>query len=138
VQKSILERAAPPTFDVAVEMLERARWCVYTDVAAAVDALLGGQHPGGQMRERGPDGAISKYTFSSSSSSGSSSQGGAAAEGNLLARLGGSGSARVLPELLRPGSPADSSGSELFPPSSSASSFLRARLPDSRSADDGE
>jgi hypothetical protein len=30
VQKSILERAAPPTFDVAVEMLERTRWCVYT------------------------------------------------------------------------------------------------------------
>lgn len=26
VQKSILERAAPPTFDVAVEMLERTKY----------------------------------------------------------------------------------------------------------------
>ncbi len=43
VQKSILERAAPPTFDVCVEMLERGRWRVHVDVAAAVDALLAGE-----------------------------------------------------------------------------------------------
>ncbi len=42
VQKSILERAAPPTFDVAVEMEERGRWRVHLDVAAAVDTLLAG------------------------------------------------------------------------------------------------
>ena len=42
VQKSILERAAPPTFDVAVEMEERGRWRVHLDVAAAVDSLLAG------------------------------------------------------------------------------------------------
>ncbi|KAF6260855.1 hypothetical protein COO60DRAFT_1294161 [Scenedesmus sp. NREL 46B-D3] len=60
VQKSILERAAPPTFDVAVEMLERTKWHVYADVAAAVDALLAGQNPGGQMRERAADGSILK------------------------------------------------------------------------------
>lgn len=43
VQKSILERAAPPTFDVAVEMLERNKWQVYADVAVSVDALLAGE-----------------------------------------------------------------------------------------------
>lgn len=32
VQKSILERAGPPTFDVCVEMLERGRWRVHADV----------------------------------------------------------------------------------------------------------
>ena len=33
VQKSILERAAPPTFDVAIEMLERGKWRVHLDVS---------------------------------------------------------------------------------------------------------
>ena len=42
VQKSILERAAPPTFDVAVEMLERHKWRVHPDVGYAVDVILSG------------------------------------------------------------------------------------------------
>ena len=42
VQKSVLERAAPPTFDVCVEMVERHRWRVHEDVGAAVDAILAG------------------------------------------------------------------------------------------------
>ncbi|EFJ43037.1 hypothetical protein VOLCADRAFT_66371 [Volvox carteri f. nagariensis] len=42
VQKSILERAAPPTFDVAVELEERGRWRVHLDVGGAVDAILAG------------------------------------------------------------------------------------------------
>jgi hypothetical protein len=50
VQKSILERGAPPTFDVAVEMLERHKWLVHADVGAAVDNLLAGGNPGGQVR----------------------------------------------------------------------------------------
>ena len=29
VQKSVLERAAPPTFDVAVEMIARNKWKVW-------------------------------------------------------------------------------------------------------------
>ena len=32
VQKSILERAAPPTFDVCIEMLERTKWRAHLDV----------------------------------------------------------------------------------------------------------
>ena len=43
VQKSVLERAAPPTFDVAIEIIERGRWRVHTDVGGAVDQLLRGQ-----------------------------------------------------------------------------------------------
>ena len=42
-QKSVLERAAAPTFDVAVEILERDRWRVHADVADAVDDLLRGR-----------------------------------------------------------------------------------------------
>lgn len=43
VQKSVLERAAPPTFDVCVEMVERNRWRVHADVGAAVDSILAGE-----------------------------------------------------------------------------------------------
>jgi stage III sporulation protein SpoIIIAA len=39
-QKSILERKAPPTFDIVVEMQERDRVIVHSDVAEAVDVLL--------------------------------------------------------------------------------------------------
>ncbi len=53
VQKSILERAAPPTFDVAIEMIERGKWKVHLDVSQAVDALLAGGSPGGQVRGHG-------------------------------------------------------------------------------------
>jgi len=47
VQKSILEREAPPTFDVAIEMVARQKWRIVADVAEAVDSLLSGQ--GGKM-----------------------------------------------------------------------------------------
>jgi stage III sporulation protein SpoIIIAA len=49
-QKSILERKAPPTFDIAIEMLERQRWTVHDDVSASVDALLRGRQPTPQER----------------------------------------------------------------------------------------
>ena len=39
-QKTVLERAAEPTFPVAVEMHGRNRWAVHIDVAATVDRLL--------------------------------------------------------------------------------------------------
>ncbi len=39
-QKSILERKAPPTFDILVEIQDRNKVAVHNDVAAAVDALL--------------------------------------------------------------------------------------------------
>lgn len=49
-QKSVLERKAPPTFDIAVEMLERQRWVVHEDVTLTVDNLLRGRQPGLQIR----------------------------------------------------------------------------------------
>ncbi len=55
-QKSILERKAQPTFEMAIEMWERYRWAVHQDVAATIDSLLRGRDPGRQIRTVGPDG----------------------------------------------------------------------------------
>jgi hypothetical protein len=41
-QKTVLERRAPPTFDVLIELQERDRLAVHDDVAYAVDNLLRG------------------------------------------------------------------------------------------------
>jgi stage III sporulation protein SpoIIIAA len=49
-QKSVLERKAPPTFDIAVEMLERQKWVVHEQVAETVDSLLRGRQPNPQVR----------------------------------------------------------------------------------------
>lgn len=49
-QKSVLERKAPPTFEIAVEMLERQRWVVHDDVASTVDHLLRGRQQTLQIR----------------------------------------------------------------------------------------
>lgn len=39
-QKTVLERRAPPTFDVLIEIQERDKLAIQSDVAAAVDALV--------------------------------------------------------------------------------------------------
>ncbi|MFM2061143.1 MAG: hypothetical protein RLZZ507_813 [Cyanobacteriota bacterium] len=49
-QKTVLERKAPPTFEIAVEMLERQRWVVHESVADTVDTLLRGRQPNPQTR----------------------------------------------------------------------------------------
>ncbi|MGB5715454.1 MAG: R3H domain-containing nucleic acid-binding protein [Waterburya sp.] len=49
-QKTVLERKAPPTFAIAVEMLERQRWVVHDDVSATIDSLLRGIEPPAQIR----------------------------------------------------------------------------------------
>ena len=49
-QKTVLERKAPPTFAIAVEMLERQRWVVHDDVSATIDTLLRGIEPPAQVR----------------------------------------------------------------------------------------
>ncbi|MEH2082529.1 MAG: R3H domain-containing nucleic acid-binding protein [Nostoc sp.] len=49
-QKTVLERKAPPTFEIAVEMLERQRWTVHESVADTVDNLLRGRQPTPQTR----------------------------------------------------------------------------------------
>ncbi|MBI4780303.1 MAG: AAA family ATPase [Oscillatoriophycideae cyanobacterium NC_groundwater_1537_Pr4_S-0.65um_50_18] len=57
-QKSVLERKAPPTFDIAVEMLERQRWVVHEQVAETVDILLRGRQPVLQVRTVDENGAV--------------------------------------------------------------------------------
>ena len=55
-QKSVLERKAPPTFDVIVEIQDRDRVTVHTDVAETVDALLRGDPLAPEMRWRDESG----------------------------------------------------------------------------------
>ena len=52
-QKSVLERRAPPTFDVLIEIQDRQRMAVHHNVAAAVDAILRGRslHPEIRFRD---------------------------------------------------------------------------------------
>lgn len=57
-QKTVLERKAPPTFDVLVEINKIDDMTVYRDVAAAVDALLRGDEPQPEHRIKGPDGRV--------------------------------------------------------------------------------
>ena len=57
-QKTVLERAAEPTFPLAVEMHQRHRWAVHPDVGATVDLLLRGHQPRAQLRELGADGQV--------------------------------------------------------------------------------
>jgi stage III sporulation protein SpoIIIAA len=55
VQKTVMERAAPCTFDVAVEMRSRHRWRIHHDLASAVDKLLLGEEVGAEVREIRPE-----------------------------------------------------------------------------------
>jgi hypothetical protein len=55
-QKSVLERKAPPTFDVIVEIQDRERVLVHSDVAATVDALLLGDPVAPELRWRDEEG----------------------------------------------------------------------------------
>ena len=57
-QKTVLERRAPPTFDVLVEIQDRQRVLVRDDVAQAVDALLRGRPRPDVLRYRDEDGQV--------------------------------------------------------------------------------
>ncbi|HEX7620256.1 MAG TPA: AAA family ATPase, partial [Anaerolineales bacterium] len=57
-QKTVLERRAPPTFDVLVEIQQRDRFAVHMDIAAAVDALLRGYPLPPEIRSRDAEGKI--------------------------------------------------------------------------------
>ncbi|MBW4522720.1 MAG: AAA family ATPase [Scytolyngbya sp. HA4215-MV1] len=57
-QKSVLERKAPPTFDIAVEMAERQKWVVHEHVAETVDSLLRGRQPNPQVRTLSETGKV--------------------------------------------------------------------------------
>ncbi|RME82095.1 MAG: AAA family ATPase [Caldilineae bacterium] len=57
-QKSVLERRAPPTFDVLIEIVDRQHLVVHHDVGKAVDALLRDRPLRPETRYRGEDGRI--------------------------------------------------------------------------------
>jgi stage III sporulation protein SpoIIIAA len=57
-QKTVLERRAPPTFDVLIEMQDRDRLAIQPDVSAAVDALVRGNPLPPEIRFRGENGEI--------------------------------------------------------------------------------
>ncbi len=58
-RKTVLERKAPPTFDVLIEINDRNRLSIYQNVAETVDALLRGYQPQPEVRQRLPGGNVS-------------------------------------------------------------------------------
>jgi stage III sporulation protein SpoIIIAA len=59
-QKTVTERKSPPTFDVVVEMVDRNNMIVHRETGRAVDRLLRGADPGGEIR--GPGTAPARAT----------------------------------------------------------------------------
>jgi stage III sporulation protein SpoIIIAA len=57
-QKTVLERKAPPTFDIFIEIQSWDSVTVYSDVASAVDAVLRGEEPQPELRSRDADGQV--------------------------------------------------------------------------------
>ncbi len=51
-RKTVLERKAPPTFDVLIEINDRNRLSLYQNVADTVDGLLRGYAPQPEVRQR--------------------------------------------------------------------------------------
>lgn len=57
-QKTVLERRAPPTFDVLIEIQSRDQFAVHADVTEAVDSFLRGYPLPAENRIRDEDGKI--------------------------------------------------------------------------------
>ena len=57
-QKTVLERRAPPTFDVLIEIQTRDRFTVHLDIMESVDALLRGYPLAPEVRTRDEKGRI--------------------------------------------------------------------------------
>jgi stage III sporulation protein SpoIIIAA len=57
-QKSVLERKAPPTFGVLIEIQEKDRLAVHHDVAEVVDRFLRDVPPRPELRTRTPEGGV--------------------------------------------------------------------------------
>lgn len=60
-QKSVLERKAPPTFAVLVEIQARDRVAIHRNIGEAVDALLRGSTLGKEVRQRRDDGELESW-----------------------------------------------------------------------------
>jgi len=57
-QKTVLERKAPPTFDVVVEIAQIDELAVHHNTAEVVDRFLRGRPPAPEMRVRRADGSV--------------------------------------------------------------------------------
>jgi len=57
-QKTVLERRAPPTFDVLIELQDRQKLLIHHDVAASVDNLVRGRAPETELRWRDEQGHV--------------------------------------------------------------------------------
>jgi len=57
-RKTVLERKAPPTFDVLIEIQDRDRLAIHQNVGEVVDALLRGYTPQPEVRQRTASGGI--------------------------------------------------------------------------------
>ncbi len=61
-QKTVLERKAPPTFDILIEIQDRDTIAVHHDVSKVVDAFLRGYEPKPEIRKRTEKGIIQIYS----------------------------------------------------------------------------
>jgi stage III sporulation protein SpoIIIAA len=61
-QKTVLERRAPPTFDVLIEIQDRQKLLVHHDVAMSVDNVVRGRAPDTELRYRDEAGHVHKTT----------------------------------------------------------------------------
>jgi hypothetical protein len=86
-QKSVLERKAPPTFDVIVEIQDRERVLVHSDVANTVDQMLLGDPVAPELRWRDEEGVHR----SQSRPKPSAREGGVAGPGDRFSGLTGAG-----------------------------------------------
>lgn len=57
-QKTVLERKAPPTFEVVIEIMDVDKLAIHHDVARVVDRLLRGTPPRPEIRVRNPEGEV--------------------------------------------------------------------------------
>ncbi|HTV73346.1 MAG TPA: R3H domain-containing nucleic acid-binding protein [Candidatus Acidoferrales bacterium] len=57
-RKTVLERKAPPTFDVLIEIVDRNKLAIYHAVADVVDAFLRGYAPQPEVRQRTASGEV--------------------------------------------------------------------------------
>jgi stage III sporulation protein SpoIIIAA len=57
-QKTVLERKAPPTFDIVIEILEIDKLAIHMNVARTVDRMLRGYPPRPEIRVRSAEGRV--------------------------------------------------------------------------------
>jgi hypothetical protein len=109
-QKSVLERKAPPTFTMLVEIQDRDRVALHRDIGEAVDGLLRGSPLGTEVRHRRDDGEIESWHDDGPQPGGDSSRQGqrrpsdrsqTGGRGPQRGPRGGAGTAPQSPTMLR-------------------------------------